>query len=289
MKLYEREGAYIPRVAAVHDLCGYGKCSLGVAIPVLSAAGCDVCPVPTGLFSSHTAFPGWYMHDTTNILTDYLAAWQGIGVEIDAVYSGFLGAPEQVDVIRSLYERYPRALRVVDPVMADHGKVYPTYTPELCDAMASLACDADILTPNLTEAAIILGEPIGEAWAGPDITDAEAKRLVGALLDRGAKNVVLKGIQREGENVIRNFVGGRDLPVREASNEYLPYMLHGTGDVYASCVMAAVMAGRSLEDAVAFAGDFVHDAMIVSAQQPDFRDRGVSFEPLLGKVTALLG
>ena len=83
--LYQREGAYIPRIAAVHDLCGYGKCSLGVAIPVLSAAGCDVCPVPTGLFSSHTAFPGWYMHDTTNILTDYLAAWEGIGVDIDAI------------------------------------------------------------------------------------------------------------------------------------------------------------------------------------------------------------
>ena len=130
LRLYEREGAYIPRVAAVHDLCGYGKCSLGVAIPVLSAAGCDVCPVPTGLFSSHTAFPGWYMHDTTDILRDYLAAWRGIDVDIDAIYSGFLGAPEQVDIIRSLYETYPNALRVVDPVMADHGKVYPTYTPE---------------------------------------------------------------------------------------------------------------------------------------------------------------
>ena len=81
LHLYERRDDYIPRVAAVHDLCGYGKCSLGVAIPVLSAAGCDVCPVPTGLFSSHTAFPGWYMHDTTEILADYLNAWKGIGVE----------------------------------------------------------------------------------------------------------------------------------------------------------------------------------------------------------------
>ena len=150
LHLYERRDDYIPRVAAVHDLCGYGKCSLGVAIPVLSAAGCDVCPVPTGLFSSHTAFPGWYMHDTTNIMKDYTDAWKGIGVEIDAVYSGFLGAPEQVDRIRDLYETYPNALRVVDPVMADHGKVYPTYTPELCDAMAELAAGADILTPNLS-------------------------------------------------------------------------------------------------------------------------------------------
>ena len=172
--LYQREGGYLPRVAAVHDLCGYGKCSLGVAIPVLSAAGCDVCPVPTGLFSSHTAFPGWYMHDTTDILGDYLAAWAGIGVELDAVYSGFLGAPEQVDIIKGIYETYPKALRIVDPVMADHGKVYPTYTPELCDAMAQLAADADILTPNLTEAAIILGEPIGDAW-GARASSARAR------------------------------------------------------------------------------------------------------------------
>ena len=157
--LYEREDAYIPRVAAIHDLCGYGKCSLGVAIPVLSAAGCDVCPVPTGLFSSHTAFPGWYMHDTTDILGDYLAAWAGIGVELDAVYSGFLGAPEQVDIIKQVWETYPKALRVVDPVMADHGKVYPTYTPELVEAMGTLANGADILTPNLTEAALLLDEP----------------------------------------------------------------------------------------------------------------------------------
>ena len=284
VRLYERDGAYIPRVAAVHDLCGYGKCSLGIAIPVLSAAGCDVCPVPTGLFSSHTAFPGWYMHDTTDILVDYLAAWQGIGVGIDAVYSGFLGAPEQVDRIRDLYLMYPKALRVVDPVMADHGKVYPTYTPELCDAMAGLAADADILTPNLTEAAIILGRE----WPGTDISDEAAQELVEALLETGAKNVVLKGIQREGESVIRNFVGGAHGDVVEVSNEYLPYMLHGTGDLYCSCLMAAVMAGRPLADAAAFAGDFVHDAMIVSAKQPAFQDRGVSFEPLLGKVCELL-
>lgn len=286
--LYKREGDYIPRVAAVHDLCGYGKCSLGVAIPVLSAAGCDVCPVPTGLFSSHTAFPGFYMHDTTNILQDYINAWKGIGVEIDAIYSGFLGAPEQVDLIRELYAMYPNALRVVDPVMADHGKVYPTYTPELCAAMAELAAGADILTPNLTEAAIILGEPIGDDWAGTDISDDEAHRIVAALVAKGAKHVVLKGIQREGENVIRNFVGGVDCETHELSNEYLPYMLHGTGDVYASCLLAAIMAGRTLDQAVRFAGDFTHDAMIVSAKQPNFQERGVSFELLLGQVTDLL-
>ena len=288
--LYDRSKNpdYIPRIAAVHDLCGYGKCSLGVAIPVLSAAGCDVCPVPTGLFSSHTAFPGWYMHDTTDIMAPYLEAWRSINVEIDAVYSGFLGAPEQVDRIKDLYAAYPKALRMVDPVMADHGTVYPTYTPELCDAMAELAAGADILTPNLTEAAIILGEPIGDNWCGTDITDAEAERMINALVGKGAKHVVLKGVQRAGEEVIRNFVGGVDCDLFETNNEYLPYMLHGTGDVYASCLLAAVMAGRTLREAVQFASDFTHDAMIVSSKQPHFQERGVSFEPLLGKVAALL-
>ena len=284
VRLYQRKDAYIPRIAAVHDLCGYGKCSLGVAIPVLSAAGADVCPVPTGLFSSHTAFPGWYMHDTTAILNDYLAAWKGIDVDIDAVYSGFLGAPEQVDIIRDLYATYPKALKVVDPVMADHGQVYPTYTPELCQAMAELACEADILTPNLTEAAIILGRE----WTGTDISDDAAKEIIDALITRGAKNVVLKGIQREGEHEIRNFVGGVDCDVFEVHNDFVPYMLHGTGDLYCSCLLAAIMAGLSLYEAAKFAGTLTHDAIEVSTKQPHFQERGVSFELLLGDVTALL-
>ena len=257
--LYKREGSYIPRIAAVHDLCGYGKCSLGVAIPVLSAAGVDVCPVPTGLFSSHTAFPGWYMHDTTDILADYLAAWKGIDVQIDAVYSGFLGAPEQVDIIRDIYDTYPDALRVVDPVMADHGKVYPTYTPELVAAMAKLAQDADILTPNLTEAAIILDRE----WTGADIDEDEVRDIISALRDRGAKNVVLKGIEH-GDGLIHNYTWGDAAEFSETTNAKLPYMLHGTGDLFASALL------------------------VVSAKQPNFEARGVSFEPLLGKVAALL-
>lgn len=227
------------------------------------------------------------MHDTTEILNDYLNAWKGIDVDIDAIYSGFLGSKEQVDIIRSVYETYPNALKIVDPVMADHGQVYPTYTEELCQAMASLACDADILTPNLTEAAIILGEPIGDEWGGSNIDDEEAHRILNALLDLGAKYVVLKGIQRE-DGIIRNFVGGKDMEITEASNEFLPYMLHGTGDLYASSLLAAVMVGKDMASAVEFAGNITHDAMIVSSKQPNFQDRGVNFETLLGQVTDLL-
>ena len=281
--LFERKGAYIPRIAAVHDLCGYGKCSLGVAIPVLSAGGNDVCPVPTGLFSNHTAFPTWHMHDTTEMLDSYLQAWKDVNIDIDAIYSGCLGAPEQCDSIRQLWNDYPNALRVVDPAMADHGKVYPTYTPELCQAMAGLASGCDVLTPNLTEAAIILGEE----WHGQNISEDEARRIIEALLEKGAKNVILKGIDR-GDGIIRNYVQGEQNEFAETRNELLPYMLHGTGDLYASCLLAAIMAGKTLLDAAQFASDFVAEAMVLTNEQPDFRNRGVSFEPLLGKIAGLL-
>lgn len=283
VRLYKRDGAYIPRIAAVHDLCGYGKCSLGVAIPVLSAAGCDVCPVPTSLFSAHTRFPKWYMHDTTSMLDEYLDAWQDEGIELDAVYSGFLGAPEQVGAIQRLYTEYPNALRIVDPVMGDGGKPYPTYTPELCAAMGDLVEGADLLTPNLTEASILTGI----AYEGQDVSDEYVRRMMESLVSMGAKHVVLKGIVHD-DGLIRNYVAGTDVECAEVSGELLPYMLHGTGDLYASALLAAIMAGQSLLEGVEFASTLVRDAMRVTSAQPDYEVRGVSFETVLGEVTKLL-
>jgi pyridoxine kinase len=282
--LYTRQGRYIPRIAAVHDLCGYGKCSLGVAIPVLSAAGCDVCPVPTSLFSAHTRFPVFHMHDTTDMLTPYLDAWNAEQVEVDAIYSGFLGAAEQVEAIQRLYREHPHALRIVDPVMGDGGKQYATYTDELCAAMGTLVDGADVLTPNLTEASILTGIP----YEGQDVSEDYVRRVADALVAMGAKTVVLKGVVHEGEQIIRNYVTGADLAFAEVSSELLPFMLHGTGDLYASALLAAVMSGRSLIDAVAFAGDFVRDALRITCDQPDYEIRGVSFETILSEVTNLI-
>ncbi len=286
LTLYTRHGNYIPRVAAVHDLCGYGKCSLGIAIPVLSAAGIDVCPVPTSLFSAHTKFPKFYMHDTTAMLGDYLDAWQEEGVELDGIYSGFLGAAEQVGAIRRLYREHPGALRIVDPVMGDGGEKYPTYTDEMCEAMKGLVDGADVLTPNLTEAAILTGVP----YAGQNVDDAHVRRTVDALLEMGAKSVVLKGIVRPGEKVIRNYVAvaGEGGAPEEVASELLPFMLHGTGDLFASGLTAAIFCGRDLRGAVEFAGTLVRDAMAITRDQPNYELRGVSFESVLGDVTALL-
>jgi len=254
-----------------------------VAIPVLSAAGCDVCPVPTSLFSAHTRFPKWYMHDTTDMLSDYLDAWVEEGIELDAVYSGFLGAPEQVGAIQRLYREHPAALRIVDPVMGDGGVKYATYTDELCNAMVDLVDGADVLTPNLTEASIITGIE----YQGQDVDDAYVRTMIDTLLSKGAKTVVLKGVVR-GDGLIRNYVAGKDTELAEVSGELLPYMLHGTGDLYASALLSAIMAGKSLYDSVDFACQLVVDAMRVTQAQPDYEVRGVSFEPCLGKVASLL-
>ena len=285
--LYQREGGYLPRVAAVHDLCGYGKCSLGIAIPVLSAAGIDVCPVPTSLFSAHTRFPRFYMHDTTPMLDDYLDAWRDEGIGLDGVYSGFLGSAEQVDAILRLYREYPNALRLVDPVMGDGGSKYPTYTDEMCEAMKGLVDGADVLTPNLTEASILTGIP----YESQDVDEAYVRRITDALLGQGAKSVVLKGVVHAGERTIRNYVavaGGDGVP-EEVSGELLPYMLHGTGDLFASGLVAAIYTGRDLLSAVSFASELVRHAMQITPEQPDYQVRGVSFESVLGDVTALLG
>ena len=225
---YRRPDGYIPRVALVHDLCGYGQCSLGVAIPVLDG---------------------------------YLDAWQKEGVELDAVYSGFLGAPEQVASILRLYREHPSALRIVDPVMGDGGKRYPTYTEELCDEMRELVSGADLLTPNLTEGSILTGVP----YEGQDVDDGYVQAMLDALLDLGAKTVVLKGIAR-GDGLIRNFIAAPGYEVSEVACELLPFMLHGTGDLYCSALLGAVMCGKSLL----------------------YKMRGVSFETVLKEVVALV-
>ena len=284
--LYERDAAYIPRVAAVHDMCGYGKCSLTAAIPILSAAGCDVCPVPTALFSAHTKYKTFTFHDTTDILSAYLDAWRKENVDLDGIYSGFLGSAEQVALIQRLYREYPHALRLVDPVMGDGGAMYPTYTAELCEAMGALADGADVLMPNLTEASILTGRD----YPGQDLDDAAVTDLLGALLDLGARNVVLKGIDR-GDGLLRNYVAcaatGPEAK-RELSHVKLPYMIHGTGDAFASALCGAVLAGRPLAESARIAGEFVRHAMESTRNQPNFEERGVSFELNLGELTGLV-
>ena len=252
--LYKRDGAYIPRIAAVHDLCGYGKCSLGVAIPVLSAAGCDVCPVPTSLFSAHTRFPVFHMHDTTDMLSPYLDAWNAEGIELDAIYSGFLGAAEQVGAIQRLYREHSQALRIVDPVMGDGGKQYPTYTDELCAAMGDLVNGADVLTPNLTEACFLADEPYRT-----DFSDAELAALCEKLAARHAGRIVISGIPRD--DTLVNFIYETGCGTSLCVEPRIGADRSGTGDVFASVILADAVNGVDFATSVRKASAFVASAV----------------------------
>lgn len=274
-----QENFRIPRVAAIHDLCGYGNCSLGIALPVLSAAGIEVCPIPTSVLAAHTAFPYYSFADMTPYLDEYLAVWDKIEIDLVGAYSGFLGSAEQIDIFSDLFDHHPNWQLVVDPCMADHGKAYKTYTPEMCQKMAQLCQRADLILPNMTEASILLQQD----YQGQEYSPQEAEALIDRLLDLGCKNVILKGIER-GDGKIVNAIKGEGRPYWESSHQLLPYKLHGTGDLFASIVSAGYFRGLDIDQAMELAGNLLVKAIKLSANQPGYEDRGVSYEPLLVEI-----
>ena len=153
---------FTPRVAAIHDMSGFGRCSLTIVLPVLSAMGIQCCPLPTAFLSTHTSgFQGFTFLDMTDEMSRVAAHWKALDLDFQAIYSGFLGSGRQIGIVEGFLRDFRKAdtLVVVDPVMGDHGRVYQTYTPAMCAGMARLAERADVITPNLTEAALMLGVP----------------------------------------------------------------------------------------------------------------------------------
>ena len=167
-----------PRIAAIHDLSCFGRCSLTIALPVLSAMGCQCCPLPTALLSAHTGFPGNTFLDLTAEMGRIADHWTAMDLQFDAIYSGFLGSADQVDTVARFFDTFKKSdtAVIVDPVMGDHGTAYRTCTPELCRGMRVLAENSDVITPNLTEAALLLGLAVCAA--------------AGALLLRGLADVL---------------------------------------------------------------------------------------------------
>ena len=142
------------KIAVINDMSGYGRCSLTVAIPILSAMGTQCCPVPTAILSNHTEFPVYFFDDYTDKMRDYIGKWKELGLEFDAISSGFLGSAEQIAIVLDFVESFgnDHTRIIIDPVMGDHGKLYATYTEEMCEEMKQLVSYADIVTPNMTEA-----------------------------------------------------------------------------------------------------------------------------------------
>ena len=271
-----------PRVAAVHDLSGCGRCSLTVALSVLAAMGAQCCPMPTAYLSAHTAFPPSdraAFLDMTGEMARTAAHWEELGLEFQAIYSGFLGSAEQIDLLRTFLERFRgrNTLVLVDPVMGDHGKPYPTYTPEMCARMGSLAAQADLITPNLTEAAILLGEPYEAAPTGEAETETWLRRL---SMD-GRRSVVITGVSLSPGQVGAGCLDRTTGRISFAQAPEVPGHFPGTGDLFSSVLLGELLRGRSLETASARAVSFVQSCAAYTLRLGTPLLDGVEFEPLL--------
>ena len=265
------------KVAAIHDLSGVGRCSLSVILPTLSAQGIQVCPVPTAILSAHTGgFGDVVLRDLTDYILPALEHYKRLEYKFDCVYSGFLASMEQIDHCLEFFECYKNALKVVDPVMADHGKPYRTCTPELCSRMKELAAVADIITPNVTEAAILLGENPMQA----DVTMQQVKSYLVRLSELGPKIVVITSVFSDG----KTYNVGYD---REHSKFWrIPYNMisanyPGTGDVFAAVLTGSVLRGDSLPIAMNRATAFLERAIKTTySYSTDTRD-GIMLESCL--------
>ena len=271
-----------PRIAAIHDLSCFGRCSLTIALPVLSAMGCQCCPLPTALLSAHTGFSGNTFLDLTVEMGRIADHWAAMDLQFDAIYSGFLGSADQVDTVARFFSTFKKSSTavIVDPVMGDHGTAYRTCTPELCRGMRALAENSDVITPNLTEAALLLDRPYEE------IQRTDAYEVVRRLSVGGRRSVVLTGYSSEsGQTGALCF--DRDSGESKAvQTPREPQDFSGTGDLFASVLAGGVARGVPLFQAAQAAADFVRDCIARTLAEGLTEQDGVDFEPLLGQLTS---
>ena len=271
-----------PRIAAIHDLSCFGRCSLTIALPVLSAMGCQCCPLPTALLSAHTGFPGNTFLDLTAEMGRIADHWAAMDLQFGAIYSGFLGSADQVDTVARFFDTFKKSdtAVIVDPVMGDHGTAYRTCTPELCRGMRVLAENSDVITPNLTEAALLLDRPYEE------IRQSDAYEVVRRLSLGGRRSVVLTGYSSEsGQTGALCF--DRDSGESKAvQTPREPQDFSGTGDLFASVLAGGVARGVPLFQAAQAAADFVRDCIARTLAEGLTEQDGVDFEPLLGQLTS---
>ena len=271
-----------PKVAAVQDLSGLGRCSLSVVLPVLSVMGPQCCPLPTAVLSAHTAFPApeaAAFQDLTGAMEQTLRHWEALHTSFDAIYSGFLGSPQQIGVLRRLIQRFRRkeTLVLIDPVMGDHGRVYRTYTPEMCEQMIQLAAEADLITPNLTEAALLLGEPFDHI----PTSQAGIEEWLRRLSLGGKRSVVITGVSLAPKALGAGCLDTRSGKIRFAMARQEPGQFFGTGDLFAAVLLGSLLRGETLSESTARAVDFIQKSVARTLAAGTPMLEGVQFEPLL--------
>jgi pyridoxine kinase len=247
----------VPRAAAIHDLSGFGRTSLSVVIPILSSMGVQPCSLPTAVLSTHTGgFQNYRFIDLTEQMQAMVSHWKELGIHFDAVYSGFLGSFRQIDIVQEFIRDFSQEdqLVLIDPVLGDNGRLYSTMDASMISKMRGLVEHADVITPNFTEAAFLLDEPVD-----PSISLDKLKIWTKRLAEKGPNKVIITSIPvPEGKNVSSVLAyNARDDRLWKVDCSYIPAHYPGTGDIFASVIVGSLLQGDSLPIALDRAVQFV--------------------------------
>lgn len=275
----------IPRACAVHDLSGFGKVSLTEVIPIMSAMGIEVCPLPTAVLSTHTyEFTDYTFCDLTDQMQAVIDHWYNLGIKFDAVYSGYMGSPRQLDILKDfmIKSKEDGALIVVDPVMGDNNLVKEDFYSEKVNGMLAgmqdLCSIADIITPNVTEACLLIGETYPD---GP-VNNAKIKSYLKRLAELGAKDVVITSVMDSENSMCVAVYDSENDKYYKVDCGFVNRPFHGTGDVYTSVLTGALLKGSDITEAANIAAGFVYKAIQETIKHPEIKVReGVLFEPVL--------
>ncbi|ACX74951.1 putative pyridoxine kinase [Fibrobacter succinogenes subsp. succinogenes S85] len=242
------------KIALINDVTGFGRCSIAVMAPIVSAMKIQAVTIPTAVLSAHTQFPEYYFDDYTSKMRDYIQTYKDLNLSFDAIASGFLGSEEQVDIVIDFFKTFKKngSFTLVDPVMGDYGKLYETYTPTLCEKMKALVHYADILTPNLTELCTLTDVE----YRTEGFTDAELGEMCRKLTEQGPEHIVVTGIPYNSKQIM-NYVYSKGEEPRIVMVDRIGGDRSGTGDVISSIIAGMYMNGHDFYESVKKAAEFV--------------------------------
>jgi len=266
------------RIALINDITGFGRCSIAVSLPLISALKVQACPMPTAILSAHTGFPEHYMDDYTDHMRPYMENWRALDIKFDGICTGFLGSAEQINIVIDFLRMFktPKTMILIDPVMGDHGKIYSSYTQEMCQGMKRLAAYADLLTPNLTETCQLLEIPYPEdGMADSDQLHSMAEKLC-AL---GPSKVVITGLAQGDE--LHNFIYEKGKASHVVSVPKIGGDRSGTGDAFSAIVAGSIVKGEDLTAAVQKAADFISKSLAYTVKLGLPWNYGICFEEFL--------
>ena len=263
------------RIVSIQDISCLGKCSLTVALPIISAMGVECSIVPTAVLSTHTMFQNFTCKDLTDQIGPIADHWKSENIVFDAIYTGYLASKEQIGDVCAFFDTFKTKdnLIVVDPVMADNGKLYPAFGPDFPAEMAKVCAKADLIVPNLTEASLLTGLPYRTEY-----DEEYIQEMLQALAKLGPRYVALTGVSFEKGRLGVMYYDREKNEYGSYFAEHLPASFHGTGDVFASTCVGALMRGLPLGDALALAADYTVECIRLTLASPEAKWYGVEFE-----------